>query len=113
MTSTDHMTRRQLMTKESTGKVLEGILNDADLAGKVAEGDFTSFADEDLTDAERALLEAAAGDLDADVSGFAAFVKYKSAGPDSFVKLGDIEALSMGKWSQNMLDVFGHVGVRW
>lgn len=65
------------MTKESTGKVLAGILNDAEAASQVAGGDYTSFADEDLTDAERALLEAAAGELDeADVAGFAVFAKY-------------------------------------
>lgn len=65
------------MTKESTGKVLESILNDADRASEVAAGDFTSFADEDLTESERALLQAAGAELDeADVAGFASFIKF-------------------------------------
>lgn len=65
------------MTKESTGKVLEGIPQDAELAEQVAAGDYTGFADEDLTDAERALLEAAASELgDYDVSAFSAYLKF-------------------------------------
>ena len=55
------------MGKEEFAKVLEGIVNDADMAERVAAGDFGAG---DLTEAEEALLSAAAGDLDGDVTGF-------------------------------------------
>ena len=59
------------MTKESTRQALEGLLNDPKAAAQVAEGDFSAMADHELTDAERALLKAAAADIDSsDVSGF-------------------------------------------
>ena len=100
------------MTKESTGKVLEGIINDADLAGAVAEGDFTGFADEELTDAERALLQAAAADLDDEVTGFGVFAKYDGVdGESRGYKLQDVQNLSHDKWAPSLQKVFGHVGI--
>lgn len=72
------------MTKESTGEVLEGIAQDAELAEQVAAGDYTGLADKDLADAERALLEAAASELgDDDVSGFAGYLQIGDIKGDS------------------------------
>jgi len=65
--------------KEEYAEVLEGIINDADLAEKAAAGDFGDMTEDQLTGAERALLSAAAGELDDDVSGFAS----------DYIKLGD------------------------
>lgn len=72
------------MTKESTGEVLEGIAQDAELAEQVAAGDYAGLADKDLADAERALLEAAASELgDDDVSGFAGYLQIGDIKGDS------------------------------
>ena len=74
------------MGTDETKQVLEQMLNDAETAAAIGGGDFSEFADADLTDAERALLTAAAGDLDDDVSGFVA----------GYVKIGDIEGFATG-----------------
>jgi hypothetical protein len=72
------------MGKQEFAKVLEGIINDAGAAERVAGGDFADLDGGELTDAEQALLTAAAGDLDDEVTGFG----------DSFLKLGDIDGES-------------------
>lgn len=72
------------MGQEQFARMLENIVNDADSASAVAGGDFSSVDDGALTEAEQALLTAAATDLDGDVTGFA----------DGFLKLGDID----GSW---------------
>jgi hypothetical protein len=61
--------------------MLEGMVNDGETAERVAGGDFADLSGGELTSAEQALLTAAAGDLDGDVSGFGS----------SFLKLGDID----------------------
>ena len=73
------------MGKEEFAKVLEGIVNDSDEADRVAGGDFADLGEGDLTASERALLSAAAGDLDDDVTGFAI---------NAFLKLQDIDGES-------------------
>ncbi len=71
------------MSKEETTRLLEAMLNDGDVAERVAQGDFSDLAPSDLTEAEQALLSAAGSELaDSDVSGF------------SFLKLGDIQGES-------------------
>lgn len=80
------------MGQEETKQVLEGVLNDDDAAGAVAEGDFSGFADAELTGAERALLQAAASELvDDEVSGFA-FGKGRDV--KGFGKIPDIPGFS-------------------
>ncbi len=58
------------MGKEEYAKTLESILNDADTAEQVSGGDFANLDANELTEAERALLSAAAGELSDDVIGF-------------------------------------------
>lgn len=74
------------MGKEEMAELLETMLNDADVAGRVAEGDFSDLSEGELTGAERALLSAAGSDLDDNVSGF---------GIDSYLKIGDIKGESL------------------
>ena len=73
------------MSKAEMAKLLEGILNDSEMAGRIAGRDFSDLGEGELTEAERALLSAAGTDLDDDVSGFAI---------DAFLKLGDIDGES-------------------
>jgi len=73
------------MGKEEMAELLETMLNDTEVAGRVAEGDFSDLSEGELSGAERALLSAAGTDLDDDVSGF---------GIDAFLKLGDIDGES-------------------
>ena len=98
------------MGKQEFAKVLEGIINDAGAAGRVAGGDFADLAGGELTDAEQALLTAAAGDLDDEVTGFG----------DSFLKLGDIDgeswkieegtkAYTEVEWTYNVRSAFGYL----
>ena len=72
------------MGKEEMAELLETMLNDAEVAGRVADGDFSDLSEGELTGAERALLSAAGTDLDDDVAGFSA----------GFLKLGDIKGES-------------------
>ncbi len=72
------------MGKQEFARMLEGIVNDGETAGRVAGGDFSDMASGELSEAEQALLTAAAGDLDDEVSGFGS----------SYLKLGDIEGES-------------------
>lgn len=66
-------------------ELLETMLNDAEVAERVAGGDFADLGEGELTEAERALLTAAGSDLDDDdVSGFGGY----------FLKLGDIDGES-------------------
>ena len=59
------------MSKEATRNALAQLTDDAEASAKVATGDFEAIGDPDLTDAERALLQAAASELaENDVSGF-------------------------------------------
>ena len=60
------------MGKQETRAALEAMANDVEIASAVEKGDFTGLEAGDLTPAERALLSAAAGDLD-DTTGFAQF----------------------------------------
>ena len=69
------------MGQQEFAQLLEGMLNDGDIAERVAGGDFADMAEGDLTEAERALLSAAADELDEEVAGFGNF----------FLKLGDID----------------------
>lgn len=73
------------MGKEEMKTLLETMLNDAEVAGRVGEGDFSDLAEGDLTESEKALLSAAGGDLDDDVSGFS----------HGFLKIGDIKGESL------------------
>jgi len=71
------------------------------------------MASGELTDAEQALLTAAAGDLDGDVSGFG----------ESFLKLGDIKGESTGwkieegesytevEWTYNVRSAFSYLKI--
>lgn len=72
------------MGKEEMAALLETMLNDADVAERVSGGDFTDLPEGDLTESERALLSAAGGDLEDDVSGFS----------HGYIKLGDIKGES-------------------
>nr|WHW29256.1 hypothetical protein [uncultured bacterium] len=98
------------MGKQEFARMLEGIVNDADTAERVAGGDFADLAKGELTDAEQALLTAAAGDLDGDVSGFAI---------DAFLKLGDIDGESWKvisphvkiEWSPNVRQAFKYMKI--
>jgi len=101
------------MGKQEYAKVLEGIINDAGAAGRVAGGDFADLADGELTDAEQALLTAAAGDLDDEVTGF---------GADFFLKLGDIDGESWKieegtkgytevEWTYNVRNAMGYLKI--
>lgn len=58
------------MTKAATAQLLETMMNDEDVVGRVSAGDFTDSAGAELTQGERDLLVAAAKDLDDDVAGF-------------------------------------------
>lgn len=71
------------MTKESAREILNGMIADMDMAGRVAGGDFADFADADLSEAERSLLSAAAGEMDDDVQGFAAYIKFDGVDGES------------------------------
>jgi hypothetical protein len=84
--------------KQEFAQMLEGIINDSETAGRVASGDFSDMADGELTEAEHALLTAAAGDLDGDVSGFG----------DNFLKLGDIDGKG---WKVD--NIQGNIEVEW
>lgn len=100
------------MGKQEFAKVLEGIINDADAAGRVAGGDFADLAGGELTDAEQALLTAAAGDLDDEVTGFRA---------TGFLKLGDIDGESWKieeaqgytevEWTYNVRNAMGYIKI--
>ena len=91
--------------------MLEGIVNDGETAERVAGGDFADLAGGELTSAEQALLTAAAGDLDGDVSGFG----------NSFLKLGDIDGESWKieeaqgytevEWTYNVRQAFGYLKI--
>jgi len=87
------------MSKESFGRALEAMVNDADAAANFGHGDFGQLANQDLTPAEQALLQAAAAEMP-DVSGFG----------ESFLKLGYI-----GETEKNILklgDIGGDFGPR-
>lgn len=73
------------MGKEEMAQLLETMLNDADVAERVGEGDFSDLPEGELTESERALLSAAGADLGDDVSGFSAA---------SYLKIGDIKGES-------------------
>lgn len=101
------------MGQQEFARMLEGIVNDNETAGRVAAGDFSDMASGELTDAEQALLSAAAGDLDGDVAGFG----------NSFLKLGDIDGESKGwkveegegytevEWTYNVRQAFGYLKI--
>lgn len=99
------------MGKQEFARMLEGIINDGETAERVAGGDFADLAGGELTSAEQALLTAAAGDLDGDVSGFA----------DSFLKLGDIdgeswkveegESFQKVEWTYNVRQAMGYLKI--
>ena len=72
------------MSKEEMAKLLEGMLNDGEIAGRVADGDFADLGEGELTEAERALLTAAGSDLNDAVVGFGNY----------HLKLGDIDGES-------------------
>ncbi len=76
------------MGKEEMATLLETMLNDAEVAGRVAGGDFSDLSDGELTDAERALLSAAGGDLNDDVSGFGFRFNHKIGDKDWKVEEG-------------------------
>lgn len=69
------------MGQQEFAQMLEGMVNNGEIAERVAGGDFADMAEGDLTEAERALLTAAAGELEDEVAGFGNF----------FLKLGDID----------------------
>ena len=102
---------RIIMGKEEFARMLEGIVNDGDTAERAAGGDFTDLPRGELTQAEQALLTAAAGDLDGDVSGFAS----------SYLKLGDIdgeswkveegEGYTKVEWTYNVRSAFGYLKI--
>lgn len=72
------------MGKEEMAELLETMLNDAEVAERVAGGDFSDLPEGELTGAERALLTAAGTDLDGDVAGFSA----------GFYQIGDVKGES-------------------
>lgn len=99
------------MGKQEFARVLEGIVNDSASAERVATGDFTDLAEGELNDAERALLTAAAGDLEGDVAGFG----------NKYLKLGDIDGESWKveegqgythvEWTDNVRQAFGYIKI--
>ncbi len=101
------------MGQQEFARMLEGIVNDGETASRVAGGDFSDMANGELNEAERALLSAAAGDLDGDVSGFG----------NSFLKLGDIDGETKGwkieegeaytevEWTYNVRNAFGYLKI--
>ena len=74
------------MGKDEFAGLLEGMINDAEIAGRVEGGDFTDLSEGELSPSEQALLSAAASELGDDVAGFG----------NSYLKLGDIDGMS--KW---------------
>lgn len=83
------------MGKNETRAAFEAMTNDTDLAGAVEKGDFTGLDAEDLTPAERALLTAAASELD-DTAGFADNVKYDANLIENW-KLSYSEAMKLNR----------------
>ena len=70
------------MGKNETRAALETMANNPDIASAVEKGDFTALDADDLTPAERALLTAAAGELD-DTARFAAYIKFDGVDGES------------------------------
>ena len=94
------------MGKEEFAKVLEGIVNDSDAADRVAGGDFADLGGGELTESERALLSAAAADLDDDVTGFGDyFLKIGSISGESKVIFPKVENFT----SPNVRDAFSYL----
>lgn len=52
-----------LMGREGVAAALEKMIEDSEAADRLASGDFTDLPDVDLTEAERALVSAAAGEV--------------------------------------------------
>ena len=63
------------MGKEEVAAALKKMVDDGDAADRMADDDFTDLADADLTQAERALVSAAAGEVP-DVEGFGVGANY-------------------------------------
>ena len=65
------------MGKDDVAAAIEKMVDDEDAAGRMASGDFTDLGDGELTEAEKALVQAAAGDVP-EVEGFFAinFTKF-------------------------------------
>lgn len=51
------------MGREGVAAALEKMIEDSEAADRLASGDFTDLPDVDLTEAERALVSAAAGEV--------------------------------------------------
>ena len=97
------------MGKQEFAKVLEGIINDAGAAGRVAGGDFADLAGGELTDAEQALLTAAAGDLDDEVTGFGAFLKLGDIDGESWKVEEGTKGYTEVEWTYNVRSAFGYL----
>lgn len=76
------------MGKEEVAAALKKMVDDGDAADRMADDDFTDLADADLTQAERALVSAAAGEVP-DVEGFGVGLNYFEQQDDgtSFAKI--------------------------
>jgi hypothetical protein len=74
--------KEPIMGQDDVGKAVEAMSADMDVAQRLAAGDFTDLPEAELTDAERAMVSAAADDIP-DVAGFAAFIKYDGVDRES------------------------------
>ena len=70
------------MGRDDVANAVEAMSADMDVAERLAAGDFTDLPDAELTDAERAMVSAAADDIP-DVTGFAVFAKYDGVDGES------------------------------
>ena len=70
------------MGKNDVAEALKAMITDADVAERLAAGDFTALPEAELTEAEQAMVRAAADDIP-DVSGFAVFAKYDGVDGES------------------------------
>ena len=101
------------MGQQEFARMLEGIVNDGETAGRVAEGDFSDLPSGELTEAEQALLSAAATDLDGDdVSGFAnSYIKLGDLGSNGRWKIEEGEAFKNGSWTPNVRQAFSYIKI--